>query len=1121
MSKKQTNKNIFLRQDVSKRTEILYEDFRQFLCNYEDNGEGGGGSGVPFLQADTISDLRLLVPEEDNNTVELLGYYSVGDKPPLFYQWTEGSNFIDNGGNIIVPQGSTEGAWIAVLGSDIDIRHFGARNLLAHDSTIPVQNAINYCYEKGELVFIPIGNYQITRAIYVPTGVNIHGASKVNSLIRTPFRRKPTAYKTPEEKAMAVIAVANLELSKGERFTATQGSMDLDLANGHNRFYLGDGMVGYFDADREHNPSHPYYYPEPPFSDDSNAPDLESTTHAIWRKWFEDREAVQNQGRFIGTTGRENYANGLFKSTDHPNLRHTLDPLNASYIRHRAGCLVHCGNRHNEYYNFKIQTNSEDRGKDTCINYNYPVADLKGDLTTYDSSILGHRFDGLWLFESGGSGISLYRSVNTEIANCLAQRCAVFGFFVNGVTSTNIVGCYSNGCLEAGFRLVGVHYSSLQGCASDSCSKAYVLNNCSTVTMIGCGYEALKLILDDDLITDEGSSYSAIYPGKGIQIQNSVNITIINPYGSTAREQYTRDTDEIDASGIDLTTMRHVSIVSSRDVTIMSPNFKSYIRWRTGPFRSPDNSQVPSAGRYWEFQNRLVDAIFEVRGDGNRAYLNSPLRVSDIRYENQDRTKNLDIVDLGTVPHPDGLDTAGKAISGLDGNGGWKDSNGAVITAYDIEKRFPMKNKKEGEAWDKYWDWRRSLVLVRLRYYGTLTIFPPEGLSPDLSFPFRNGYGYVTMIERNELPYPVDWSNITPEKWTGFLIDKETAREYGQSYVDQSAIGTEIYDYAPLSLSKGKINDDLTGNLSPISVVGPINGRARNFDYGPRAIYNSFEDTLDHILKAGHGFQGNLDTKFNHIEPIMALKMPIRNSEKVGWDYPAMIFTDTVDSQLLKIYPDQKGVIGRGEGMDTTRMLSFNAGDRAKITKLNGSDTLLQTINRVNNIIDRLRGHGLIIEGDEGENFTLYQVDVLPITAGVWIDGLTPTQVTIERGKKSFRALVPRSTPFTVEVFAPGYDSQLIETSIGATPRVDTVELVGNTNHVITVVPTPSDAKVEINIQGSEEGYVETNSITALIGSLLFIKVSKEGYVEQQLSHTVTTDTSIPIVLNPVPNWET
>lgn len=77
-----------------------------------------------IVKIDTIFDLRSTNAYYEGQVVELLGYYSTGDKPSIKYKFTvlNHDTLIDDGGSIIK---TNRGSWIAQFGDEIDISHFG------------------------------------------------------------------------------------------------------------------------------------------------------------------------------------------------------------------------------------------------------------------------------------------------------------------------------------------------------------------------------------------------------------------------------------------------------------------------------------------------------------------------------------------------------------------------------------------------------------------------------------------------------------------------------------------------------------------------------------------------------------------------------------------------------------------------------------------------------------------------------------------------------------------------------------------------------------------------------------------------------------------------------------
>lgn len=821
-----------------------------------------------------------------------------------------------------------------------NIEYFGAVNSEEIDSTYAIQKTLDISFNEKFSVKIPKGTFIVTRSLYVPKGVSMKGEGKEISILKTPFRKKPSHYPVGSiDRDKAVIALANVESSKGYYSSITSNfSKTLDLVNGHNQFYLGDGLIGYYDSDRHTNSSHPLYYPDPGVGGNGKT---------AWNKWKSELDEIELKGRWVGTTGRENYGLGLLKSTDNPTIRHSSNPSDTTnYVRERHGCRLHCGTRYVTLQDFKIQTNTSDRGKDSGVNFNYDRTLLKGDLSGYDSSCLGIVLENIYNYEIGGDGFSVYRAVNNSIKNCISQRVAGRGFRINGVTSTHIDSCYANGCLEAGYDFKGVHYSSLTACAADSCSKAYTFYDCSSITLNGCGAEAAKALYDSAYLSNDETQYP-IYPGRSFSIRYSDGITLLNCYASTTRVTQS----EVEEAGTLPSSTRHIRIDNSTNIIVQNPVLKSYIRWRTTPLRDSSNVKVGNR-RVWEFQNRLVDAVFETRGDNSTVFLNTNSKNSDILKGNANRTNNIDLLDPGLVPHPDGHITAGKTIKGTDGNGGWL--NGAIpVNINDFEILYPIKNKNG--TWDKYWNWRESLIPIRINN--------DTSLHPLLEL--ENGeFGFLDVLVNT----PVTWSTVSQSDMNKFSLN--ITRDMDKtSWIDG---GDNFFSYATMNYTNPSSETDENGevinntNLTFIPIMGNVNARSYKSETdGMRTVYNGSEYNGNNIASSAHGFIGNKKSD-NTFNPIIANYLPMDRSLIPNGDYPLEVYVDSTGYPMLKFYGTDTGIIGRADGVDNKRMLSFNATARAKITKLasDGSATLTQCVNRTNNLIDRLRAHGLIIDGD-------------------------------------------------------------------------------------------------------------------------------------------------------------
>lgn len=124
------------------------------------------------LQVDTISDLRNMTGDFQNQAVAIQGYYFVGDGGggPLRY-WDEGKasgTYTDNGGSIIVPTGGDGSeAWLWGDVSFIYPEWFGAKGDGVTDDSAAIINADTYLASLtngGELILLP-STYKISNDI--------------------------------------------------------------------------------------------------------------------------------------------------------------------------------------------------------------------------------------------------------------------------------------------------------------------------------------------------------------------------------------------------------------------------------------------------------------------------------------------------------------------------------------------------------------------------------------------------------------------------------------------------------------------------------------------------------------------------------------------------------------------------------------------------------------------------------------------------------------------------------------------------------------------------------------------------------------------------------------------
>lgn len=106
----------------------------------------------------TVEELRT-IKGEVGQKINLLGYYTAGDKPSLIYEWTE-EVAEDDGGSVIVV-GS--GYWKALFVGSVDVRDFGAKD--ENDISKELQKCLEF------RINIVLGNnvkYYLSEQLYLP-----------------------------------------------------------------------------------------------------------------------------------------------------------------------------------------------------------------------------------------------------------------------------------------------------------------------------------------------------------------------------------------------------------------------------------------------------------------------------------------------------------------------------------------------------------------------------------------------------------------------------------------------------------------------------------------------------------------------------------------------------------------------------------------------------------------------------------------------------------------------------------------------------------------------------------------------------------------------------------------
>lgn len=888
-----------------------------------------------------------------------------------------------------------------IFGKDLEIDHeftitngevypewFGAKADGVFDSTQAIQRTIDFAYNKQVEVVFQSGSYLVTRSLYVYDGIKLRGAGIYNTILKTLFSDSYNAKN-------------NVAKTKGPGNTITAnhgGPMKvIDYKDGHNRFYIGDGNIGYYDADRATNPQHPLYYPEP-----SNL----SKDHEIWVEWNNQRLKIESQGRFIGPTGREGYGGGLIKSSQHPGLRHTTLRTDPSYNPIHPGGTIHTGIRNVTISNMQINTNSINRGKDSAIDFKYDASAIPSTIRdTYDSSVLNCRFDNLYIFGCGKDGISATRAVDWTITNCYIRQCAETGINLDGVTSINISGVYANSCIESGYKLIGCNYSSITACAADSCGIAYNIKNCRSITLNSCGAEASRL----RLITKENADMEqeVLFKGRSYAIVGCKGVTLNSCYGMAAHTQDTIGAyvsfdveDDLGDSG-----WEHNSFVychQSSNVSINNCYFKAFRRIRSAPYRNDNNEKVSYTGgtynpsvkgsRYWQLQNYLPGQVYEIIGDSSENNITIVTNDSEQKQQKEleIRWQNLDILDPGIVPNPKGYDTAGKTISGEDGNGGWTytTDSGEVLplTKENFEVVCPINGKHSGGTRDMWWAWRNSLILLR--------IVTDEKMVD--AYGEKGNVGYDTLLFGNITEkFNIDWS----DSYMANIIEKcsiDIVSQYSQSTMIDGS--TQYYGYGNL------YKTDYTESAYPIKSSMPIPAAVKYNIAGDRISINTndYNNLPKNVNKAALSISGNKDVQITEeiqtlIDEGKLTQESLVNGDVLSLWYPNSL-KDTV-KQMFGIY-DKDGQCMFGISNDKKNGILTSVVNNKEhkfispsntnyISELTTSATSEAIINKINELIKRLKAHGFVDSVQEGS-----EVPEVPEIPGDDIGTFDP--VTIE-----------------------------------------------------------------------------------------------------------------------------
>ena len=959
-----------------------------------------------------------------------------------------------------------------------------------NDCSENIQNCIINAYNIKSSVHFNSGEYKFSRAFFIYDGIYIKGEGIYNTILSSYWAKNTTAKSNCQKSAKG--------LSTGYTDKSKNDDIELDKTNGHNRFYLGDGVVGYYDKTRDTDPNHPLYWPK-------------TKGDLVWQQWNAERKLIEKQGRWIGKTGREGYAKGLIKSSQNPDINYDgTDRL------HPYG-IVHTGIRNVKITDLQITTNSIDRGKDGAINFLYNATDIPEKIRDkYNSSCLNIYLVNLYLFGLGGSGYSATRAVQNVIDNVYFRQNAVYGLYLNGVTSTNVRGCYANSCLEAGYKLVGVNYSSITSCAADSCSIGYSLNNCNSITLVSCGAEATRYQKGLEVKGEE------LYKGMSYSIKDSNNIMLIACYASTARNKYYEDNISDDDMDTHFLKNRHLFISNSKNISVEHPFFKSFARVRSTPFRDADNIKCNYLGgeydptkegsRYWQLQNFLTGAMIEINGVDSKVKIIDDYTTTRLAQEAEIRYNNLDILDPGTVDNPLGYNTRLKTVKGYDGNGGWKISIPLTNLNVDLtsEKGYILDNSlsivfdtvaqnsnvsngltelkaEYPEGWrissldptyiyndlideermylylkDNTWqvtndetlkstfDYLENIIIeIPITLNNFEAIFPINGkkigLDRNALWAWRNSLKLVRIHTDEDLNDP---NSETP---------KYTQGNFGYVDVIGSSIDWNRYINDSNVMNKFQINI-----LTQYSDTTLLDGSKKYFDYGKLF----FEDSDDNVYKQnifttvpGYVYTENnsCNTIINNCEytslPMSARKsalsivsnqgdtenlLSLVSLDNLKNDTRSIInVTDLKENKIFNIScnPD-KPITIRGNGFLST--IPKNISAIGKVSHGQGSNIV---IDKLNSLIDRLIAHGLIGEISETVTF----------------------KTTETHGKDIINGLCEITTQRELYGFGFAYSK---------------------TNQM----PTAKDGKINANIDSSKSGLVYSAEIPRDASSVMYIR---------------------------------
>lgn len=148
-----------------------------------------GQTGDPTYSVETVTALRTINTSSFGTSIPAAltaGYYAGGDNGGNRFFWSGSSTASDNGGTIITPAASpTQGRWLAVRSSVVNVRTFGAKGDGITDDTAAIQGAI-MATPRGEIIF-DRGTYILANVINCASlnGISFRGAGKGLTILKS------------------------------------------------------------------------------------------------------------------------------------------------------------------------------------------------------------------------------------------------------------------------------------------------------------------------------------------------------------------------------------------------------------------------------------------------------------------------------------------------------------------------------------------------------------------------------------------------------------------------------------------------------------------------------------------------------------------------------------------------------------------------------------------------------------------------------------------------------------------------------------------------------------------------------------------------------------------------